>query len=65
MKNLIDEIKLTKPVKKTLFFHDCKVVGKTIIFQALLVLVGFGICYLGNFRIVIQPIVQIVSPLVK
>ena len=51
--------------KKTLFWHDIKVIAKTIIFEALLVLVGFGICYLGNFRIKIEPIVQIVSPLVK
>jgi hypothetical protein len=61
----LKKIELNTTKKKTLFFHDCKVVGKTIIFEALMVLVAFGIAYLFNFKYSIQPIVQIVSPLVK
>lgn len=63
MENKKEEVKA--PKKKTLFFHDLCVIGKTIVFEVLIVLVAFGIAYLGNFKYSIQPNVTIISPLTK
>jgi uncharacterized membrane protein AbrB (regulator of aidB expression) len=65
MKNLVDEIKLSKPQRKTLFFHDMKVIFQTLMAEVAIILMAMGIAYAFNFRVTIQPIVQIVSPLVK
>ena len=47
------------------FFTKLMVILKVIFYEVLIILVAFGILYLTNFRIRIEPMVKIISPIVE
>ena len=61
----IKKIEVNTTKRKTLFWHDAKVIFQTLMAEVAITLLAMGIAYAFNFRVSIQPIVQIVSPLVK